>query len=211
MNLHLTHLERLPAVDIEAFADAQFRREPRLRLLQQAHHCLQRTKQYWAEIGVFGAAGQRMVNPRWRMAHALSNASLPRATLHDYQAEQIQLALFKAQELQALIAEHGMKVGLHPITQEPQWCDLAGERLGTRLHVDDAGAWLFQRYDVLRDADRPLEHVTTVMPHAGVTRVSVVCWVLPCTSALSHNRAMEAAELGRWGLRQPAYCPADQE
>lgn len=209
MNLHLTDLERLPAVDIEAFADAQFRREPRLRLLQQAYHCLQRTKQHWAEIGVFGAAGQQMINPRWRMSEALANANLPRATLHDYQAEQIELALRTALGLQKLIAAHGMKVGSRPMTQAPYWCDLAGARLGTRLHVEDAGAWLFQRYDVLRDADLPMEHITMVAPLKGGARVAVICQVLPCTSALSHNRALEAAELGRWGLRQPAYCPVE--
>ena len=80
--------------------------------------------------------------------------------------------------------------------------NLAGARLGTRLHVEDAGVWLFQRYDVLRDAHRPLEHVTMVAPCKGGARVAVICQVLPCTSELSHNRALEAAELGRWGLRQ---------
>ena len=71
----------LDAVNIELFDDAQFLREPRLRLLQQAFHSLRRSKQHWAEIGVMGAAGEKTVNPHWRMAEALANANLQRATL----------------------------------------------------------------------------------------------------------------------------------
>lgn len=208
MNHNLTHLERLPRIDMAAFDDVQFLYEPRLRLVQRAYHSLQRTKQRWAEIGVFGAAGDRMINPRLHMSQALANSTLPRATLHDYQAEQVQLGLRLAWALQQRAEEQGLKVGTRPMAEKPQWCDLGGVRLGTRLHIEDAGVWLFQRYDAHRDADRPLDHIIMLMPRQGGQAVPATCTMMPVTSELSHQRAMELAELGRWSLRQPAYCPA---
>lgn len=194
---------------MEAFNDVQFLREPRLRLLQQAFHQLQRVKQRWAEIGVFGAIGKKMVNPRMRLPEALAAATLQRATLHDYQADQVQLALRLAREFQQLIDVHGMKVGHRDMSQKPQWCDLGGTRLGTRLHVEESGAWLFQRYEPVCDADRPLGHIVMLVPRRGGQRVPATCKVLPCTGEAAMLRATEIAELGRWALRQGAYCPAD--
>ncbi len=198
----------LDAIDIELFDDAQFLREPRLRLLQQAFHSLRRTKEHWAAIGVMGSAGQNMTNPRWRMAEALANANLQRATLYDYQHAQVQIALAKAKLLKSLVFAHGQHAQASDIpTKTPEWSDLDNNRLDSQLHLDDRGIWLTQTYDPAAQAALPAKYIgSTYVRWQGI--VPVTCLHLPCVSEMSHNRALEYAELGRWGLRQPRYVPS---
>ncbi len=198
----------LDAVNIELFDDAQFLREPRLRLLQQAFHSLRRSKQHWAEIGVMGAAGEKTVNPHWRMAEALANANLQRATLHDYQHEQVQFALAKATQLQTLVLAHGHQAAACDIpTKAPEWSQLGDTRLDSQLHLDARGLWLTQCYDPVAQAALPALYIGSAYVR-WQGEVPVTCRHLPCASEMSHNRALEYAELGRWGLRQPRYVPS---
>lgn len=223
-------LQLVPQIQMDSFADCQFLREPRLRLLQQAYHSLQRSKRKWALSGTLGGQARAVeislfgLKPTVHLSELLSKAHLPRATLHPYQQDQIMLGLSTVQHLANVVTAYGHPCDYDCVpTDQPALCGMRAGTLPLRIHVHDDAVWVYRPFEPANDAHQPISFIHSLtasgMPigqgaGAGQSDASsriahhTVLYRMEIGSEQAMRRAIEAIELGAWALRQPPYTPA---
>lgn len=198
-------------VEMRQFDDAQFLREPRLRMMQQAFHSMRQTTYTWSQQGILGQAHKKESDQRVRPAHMamFASATMQRPTLNQYQADRIN----HAHHLIDLLLQCVRTVG-HPCESgeqpagEHQFCDLGGITLGARGYIDQRGAWVYSRFEPLQDAHNPINRITMLQTPQRKLACPATLRLLPLCEESARERALEMMELARWLVRQPAYSPA---
>ena len=211
MNCEKALLQLTRPIDMRQFDDAQFLREPRLRMMQQAFHSMRQTTYTWAQQGILGEAQKQESDQQVRPADiaVFASATMQRPTLNQYQADRIN----HARHLIDLLLQCAKTVG-HPCEcgEEPgsehQFCDLGGTTLGARGHIDSRGAWVYFMFEPLQDANHPINRITMLQTPRRKLGIPATLRLLPLREEQARERVLEMMELARWLLRQPAYSPA---
>ena len=131
--------------------------------------------------------------------------------LHERQDAQIKYALTIAHDLGQIVAAMGeMQAPREFDASLTQWCDLGGKNLGTRMVIEGTTAWIIKPFNARVDSHNPINRVGMVSAGNGAELVASTFWSMQIPLP-AHNRIIEAAELGRWALRQAKAKPAVTE
>ena len=204
-------LQQTSPIEMFLFDDAQFLKEPRLRMMQQAFHSMRQTTYTWAQQGILGESLKQDSDQQVRPADiaAFASATMQRPTLNQYQADRIMYARQLIERLIGCVKTMGQTCESDEKPQsEHRFCDLVGTTFGARGHIDHRGAWVYSRFEPLQDAHHPINRISMLQCTSQKMATPATLKLLPLHEGQSHDRVLEIMELARWLLRQPAYSPA---